>query len=42
MATDTKNSSTEKNQHFLLNGMVYLAKIMYVVLVGPWCSLISV
>ena len=41
MAADTKNSKTIKINFFLQNGLVYLAEIMYVVLMGPWCSEIS-
>ena len=26
---------------FLQNGLAYLAEILYVILVGPWCSVIS-
>ena len=40
MATNLKNSKPLKSFH-LQNDLVYLAEILYRVLMGPWCSVIA-
>ena len=41
MAADTKNSKTIKINFFSRKSLVFLAKILYGVLEGPWCSVVS-